>query len=141
MKLIWVILFIGLLCGISRSEAAEKDSYQIVKEMVRKMRQIILSVLEEMPSTFAYHKYKQDWKAVLRIYHEHIDNEKCIRKVNRIVKAYGNHMTSYMKDNAPAEEKELLKLFLKHGFNEFTNKYGKLIQTAKDPEYEVVESC
>ncbi|XP_073841894.1 uncharacterized protein isoform X2 [Musca autumnalis] len=141
MKFICFVLFTGLLSGTTRAETAEKDSYQLIKEMVRKMRPIILSVLDEMPSTFAYHKYQQDWKAVLRIYHEHKDNEKCLRKLNRIVTAYDKLITSYMNANATAEEKELLKLFLKHGFQKFTEKYSKLMHTAKDPDYDILESC
>ncbi|XP_073839030.1 uncharacterized protein [Musca autumnalis] len=141
MKVINIILFIGLIFGISSAEVQQKDSYQVMKEMAANMKPMIQGVLKDMPSTSSYRRYKQDWESVLHIYDEHKDNEKCIDKLNRIVQAFGNNIQKLMKRNTTAEEKEMLRLFMQYGFEQFTDKYGQLLRTARDPQYDVVERC
>lgn len=105
------------------------------------MKPMIEAVLRDMPSSPAYRKFRQDWDGVLHIYTEHKDEEKCIQKVNRIVQSFGNSIRNYMKRTATAEEREMMRLFIQHGFEQFTDKYGQMLRSASDPQYDVTERC
>uniref|UniRef100_A0A1I8P5X2 Uncharacterized protein n=1 Tax=Stomoxys calcitrans TaxID=35570 RepID=A0A1I8P5X2_STOCA len=137
MKIILAILFLAL----AAQAAVERDSYQVMKEMAANLKPMIQAVLKDMPTTAPYRKIKQDWQNVLSIYDEHKDGEKCIDKVNRIIQAFGNTIRNYLKRNTNEVEKEMLRLFNQHGFEVFTDKYGQMLQSAKNPEYELNDRC
>ncbi|XP_075163702.1 uncharacterized protein LOC142236331 [Haematobia irritans] len=140
MKIFLTILCLAPLIQYSLGDG-QKDSYQVMKEMAANLKPMIQAVLNDMPTTTPYRKFKQDWEQVLHIYDEHKDGEKCVDKVNRIVQAFGNVIRNYLKRNTSAEEKEMLRLFNLHGFEAFTDKYGQLLQKARNPDYEVTDRC
>ncbi|XP_013116081.2 uncharacterized protein LOC106093558 [Stomoxys calcitrans] len=135
-------IILAILClALAAQAAVERDSYQVMKEMAANLKPMIQAVLKDMPTTAPYRKIKQDWQNVLSIYDEHKDGEKCIDKVNRIIQAFGNTIRNYLKRNTNEVEKEMLRLFNQHGFEVFTDKYGQMLQSAKNPEYELNDRC
>uniref|UniRef100_A0A1I8QEA2 Uncharacterized protein n=1 Tax=Stomoxys calcitrans TaxID=35570 RepID=A0A1I8QEA2_STOCA len=91
---------------------------------------MVESVLKDMPNTESYAPYRTVWKNFLKNYDIHDESEVCFERLMKLMNGFNDIFPKYPKVTAPAEEKEIWRLFDMHGINDFLVKSRAIFSNA-----------